>query len=176
MRRFLPLAVVSLLMSACGASLCTDNQNSIPLAGFYAMSTFEPITLDSLAIGGVGAPNDSLLLAPSSSAKQVYLPLRSTTDRTQFCIAYKQQALDYAELNDTLTFTYTSIPYFASSECGAMYHYRVTSLTYTRHLIDSVGLSDSTITNVERETVKIFFRVADSNPDDDDNENNETDL
>ncbi|MCM1163164.1 MAG: DUF6452 family protein [Muribaculaceae bacterium] len=160
MRPFLPLAAVAgMLLSACGASLCTDNQNSIPLAGFYSMATFEAISLDSLAIGGIGAPNDSLLLAPSKAADQVYLPLRSTTPSTSFCISYRQKALDYPELNDTLTFTYTSIPYFASAECGAMYHYKVSSLTYTRHLIDSVGLSDSTITNVERETVKIFFRV-----------------
>lgn len=161
----LPIAA-ALIVSGCGASLCTDNQNSIPLAGFYSMATFEPISLDSLAISGVGAPNDSLLLAPSRTASQVYLPLRSTDGGTRFCISYRQKALDYPEFNDTLTFTYTSIPYFASAECGAMYHYRVTSLTYTRHLIDSVGLTDSTITNVERETVKIFFRT--SQPDDSD--------
>lgn len=41
-----------------------------------------------------------------------------------------------------------------------MYHYKVTRFTYTRHLIDSVAMTDSLITNVDRETIKIFFRTA----------------
>lgn len=172
MRLLLPIAAAALLLSAaaCNTTGCTDNQNSIPLAGFYSMATFEPLSLDSLAIGGVGAPGDSLLLSPSSRASSVYLPLRSTAAETSFFISYRQRLLDFPELNDTITFVYTSIPYFASEECGAMYHYRITSLTHTRHLIDSVGLADSLITNVERETVEIFFRTSEPPSDETDDD------
>ena len=159
-RLLLPLLAILLLAAGCNSVGCTDNQNSIPLAGFYSMSLGQSIRPDSIAIHGVGAPGDSLLLSPTASSAQVYLPLRSTRTETSFCIRYCQRALDFVELNDTITFAYTSIPFFASEECGAMYHYRITRLTHTSHLIDSVGLSDSLVTNVERETVQIYFRTS----------------
>ncbi len=160
-----PAALAAMLLAGCNSVGCTDNHNSIPLAGFYSMSTFAPISLDSLAIGGVDAPGDSLLLAPSTQAQQVYLPLRAAQTVTEFVIAYRRKALDYPELCDTLRFEYRATPYFASEDCGAMYHYRITSLTHTCHLIDSVGISDSTVTNVERETISIFFRTAEPDTD-----------
>ncbi|MCH5325892.1 MAG: hypothetical protein J1E29_01670 [Duncaniella sp.] len=166
MRILLPIIALWLLVQGCNAVGCTDNQNSVPLAGFYSMSTLAPMNVDSIAISGIDAPNDSLLLAPSEIAHQVYLPLRANQPQTEFVISYRQHALDYPEFRDTIRIAYKSIPYFASEDCGAMYHYRITSLIHTTHLIDSIGLSDSTITNVERETISIYFRT--SNPDEDD--------
>ncbi len=133
------------------------------------MQTEEPITVDSIAVGGVGAPADTLLLKPSARGSQVYLPFRSTAQETAFYIRYEQKALNFPELYDTLTFTYTSVPYFASEDCGAMYHYNITSLQYTRHLIDSVGITDSLINNLDLEKIRIYFRTQET-PDDNDNE------
>lgn len=156
------VATVAAVAVSCNNVGCTDNQNSVPLAGFYSMSTFEQVSLSGIDVGGVGAPADSLLIKSEGfeAASQVYMPLRSTSDVTRYFISYRQPGLDSLGLADTITFRYTSIPYFASEECGAMYHYRITSLQYTRLLIDSIGLTDSTITNVERETIKIYFRTA----------------
>jgi len=154
-------------MVSCSATGCTDNQNSLPLAGFYSMATGTSITVDSLAIEGIGAPDDSLLLAPSSRVSSLYLPFRSSKDVTAYCIQYRQHRLNFPELYDTITFRYDAIPFFASEECGALYHYHVTEFTYTKHLIDSVAMTDSLITNIERETIQIYFRTA--TPDDPDN-------
>ena len=49
---------------------------------------------------------------------------------------------------------------FASAECGAMYRYHVRSFTYTTHMIDSVKMTDSLITNNDAEQIQIFFRTA----------------
>lgn len=152
------------LHTGCNSTGCTENQNSVPLAGFYSMSTGDAISVDSLAIGGVGAPNDSLLIGPSERASQVYLPLRSTETSTTFVIKYMQKALAQYGLEDRITFYYESSPWFASEECGAMYHYRITRVSHTSQLLDSVGISDSLITNIERETIGLYFRTSD--PDD----------
>lgn len=157
------------LVAGCNTTGCTDNQNSVPLAGFYSYATFDPISVPGIEIGGVGAPADSLLLKSSGSQQQVYLPLRAAHDVTKFFIHYTQPGLDDPALNDTLTFTYTATPYFASEECGAMYHYRISHLGYTRHLIDSVGMTDSLVTNVEREQIRIFFRTVETSPDEPEN-------
>lgn len=155
-------SVLFAIMSACNTIGCTDNQNSLPLAGFYSMATHQAIILDSIGIGGVG--NDSLFYGPDDRLSQAYLPFRSTEPSTSYYIRYMERKLDYPELVDTLTFTYTASPWFASEECGAMYRYRITRMDYTRHLIDSVGIVDSLITNAEMERIHIFFRTAD--PDD----------
>lgn len=148
------------LASSCSNVGCTENQNSVPLAGFYSMQTGEAIAPDSLAVGGVDAPNDTLLLGPGSRVKSLYLPFRSTHQSTEFYIQYKQKELEFFGLADTLRFEYTAIPYFASEDCGAMYHYRVTAYDYTTYLIDSVAVTDSLITNIDRETIRIFFRTG----------------
>lgn len=56
------IAAALTVMTACSAVGCTENRNSVPLAGFYSMQTEEPITVDSIAVGGVGAPADTLQL------------------------------------------------------------------------------------------------------------------
>lgn len=40
-----------------------------------------------------------------------------------------------------------------------MYRYSIEKLNYTTHLIDSVGLVDSLITNADIETIRIYFRT-----------------
>lgn len=173
--RFLAVITVITLLSAalggCNTSGCLDNQNSLPLAGFYASETGSPVSLDSLDIGGVGAVADSLLVKAGQSVSSVYLPLRSQKDFTEFFIhyAYPEQGLDDETLNDTIGFTYTSQPYFASEECGAMYRYKVSRLDYTTHLIDSVILVDSLITNVDTERLRIYFKVTTMEPEEPEN-------
>lgn len=150
--------------AGCNTSGCLENRNSIPLAGFYSMATDEAITVDSLAIGGVGAPGDSLLLEPSRTSQQVYLPLRASASATSFFIRYEQGDLADAVAPDTITLDYTSEPRFVSEDCGAMYVYRLRHIAYTRHLIDSIGVTDSLITNRDIERIKIFFRTAQPDP------------
>lgn len=156
------LALVSALLPGCNTSGCLDNQSSLPLAGFYAGSTGAEISLDSVDIGGVGAVNDSLLVTAGQSVSSVYLPFRSQCDYTAFFFhyAYPGLGLDTTAMNDTIGFSYTAEPYFASEECGAMYRYTVRHLDYTTHLIDSVVIVDSLITNTDVERIRIYFRVA----------------
>lgn len=167
MRRRLKISsiIAAVAMTAicwsCTTNGCNDNRSSIPLAGFYS-SEGKAIALDSLNIGGIGAPNDSLLLAAGTSASQVYMPLRSELEEVKYYIAYRYKALDYPQLIDTITFRYNTIPYFASEECGAMMRYHITSLGHTKHLLDSVAIvpTDSIITNVNIENLRLYFKTS----------------
>lgn len=156
-------AAVAIIVAAvsCNTAGCYDNQSSIPLAGFYADSSRNEITVDSISIGGVGAPEDSLLLN-NATASKVYLPFRADRGATSFYIHYDQEHLSDTSLNDTLTFTYSSEPFFASDECGAMYRYTITSCDYTTHLITSVEVIDPLITNADIERIHIYFRTSDT--------------
>lgn len=160
------LLMVLSLVASCTTDGCLNNQNSLPLAGFYSSSTGLAIALDSVDIGGVGAPHDSLLHTTGSTVSEVYLPFRSAAKETSFYLHYTEQALDNPIFNDTITFRYTSEPYFASEECGAMYCFRITDVQYTTHIIDSVGVADSVITNVDIQRIRIYMRteLPDENP------------
>ncbi len=41
-----------------------------------------------------------------------------------------------------------------------MYAYRLRSVVHTTHLIDSITVPDSLITNVDRTSMQIYFRIA----------------
>lgn len=151
-------ALTAATLPSCNTTGCTDNQNSLPLAGIYSYTTGNAISISGIAIGGSGAPNDSLLASPGSTVSQVYLPFRATEPFTTFYITYHQEGLEGQQ--DQVTFYYDTHPWFASEECGAMYHYRITRVAHTYVLLDSVGVSDSLITNIERETLQLFFRTA----------------
>lgn len=146
----------AIMLHGCNTTGCMDNRSSLPIAGFYSYENGAAISIDSISVGGIGAPNDSLLLAPGTQAQQVYLPFSSETDKVQFEIGY---AWKYAPPGDILTFEYETIPYFVSEECGAMYRYRITRFDYTTNLLDSVAVADSLITNVERVNIKLYYRT-----------------
>lgn len=156
----LTFLTLALIPTACNTSGCTDNQNSLPYAGFYSSTTEKEMALNTLDIFGIGAPGDSLLYSSGETLSSIYLPFRSSTDKTSYVFHYTQEGLEDPANNDTLTFRYTSEPYFASEECGAMLRYTITGFSHTRHLIDSIAITDSLITNVDNERIKIYFRTS----------------
>lgn len=154
------VAATGLLARSCGSSGCLENGSTLPLAGFYSSTTGSAIAVDSLEVRGLGAPADSMLVAPGRGTSQIYMPFRADYDAVQWVFSFHTAGLNRPELYDTITFNYTTIPYFASSDCGALYIYRVEKVTATTHLIDSVAITDSLFTNVDREQIKIYFRTA----------------
>lgn len=146
--------------AACGSSGCLENGSTLPLAGLYSSYTGAQISIDSLEVRGIGAPNDSVLIVPTRNTRSIYLPFRADYESVSWVFSVHQSAVYYPELYDTITFGYETIPYFASADCGAMYVYRLNRIAYTTHLIDSVTVTDSLFTNVDREQIKIFYRAA----------------
>ena len=172
------LAVVLMLpLSGCNTSGCTDNHSALPQMGFYNAYTKAPLTLDSLELWGVGAPGDSMLIKSGDKVQKLYFPLRYDSGYTAFCFHYdyKEQGLDNPEYNDTLRLWYTTQPYFASEECGAYYIYHITDIRYTRHIIDSIAVVDSVISNVDMERFGVYFRVSEVTEPDEPSEPDEPD-
>lgn len=143
--------VAAAALVACSNEGCMNNRNSIPMAGFYLLDGEQSISVSKLEVYGIGSPGDSLLLDTARSNHQIYLPLRGDLDRARFAFAS-------GNLADTLTINYKSWPYFDGEDCGAMWRYELTSVSYNRTLIDSVLITDPLITNIERERLMIFLK------------------
>lgn len=156
MRRLLWYIVALLgvmLIASCSGEGCTNNRNSIPLAGFYELATEQQLTVSHMPIYGVGAPNDSSLIDTLRNSQQVYLPLRG--NKTQVAFVF-----DGGSVKDTLTINYESYPYYDGEDCGAMWRYLIHDVSHTRNFIDSVLVTDPLITNIERERLMIFLRIS----------------
>lgn len=143
------------LLAACDSSDCSDNRNSLPLAGFRT-SGHDPqaISIDTLRIAGVGAPHDSVMTL--AGASQAYLPLDAQKHSTTFVLRYDDMP---QALYDTLTFTYDPQPWFGSAKCGVIYRYRMEDITHTSHMLDSVTCPGSVIDNTPGENIFIYFHT-----------------
>lgn len=160
-----PAIILMLTLSSivgCSTSECYDNQNSLPLAGFYS-STLTPqsISIDSVSILGIGAPGDSILQDSVRGLSEVYLPFRIDQNSTTYQIKYLFGLAGLYRLSDIITFNYDIVPMFVSTACGTVYYYKMNSIDYTTNLIDSVVCPSGEITNANIENLKIYFRVDD---------------
>lgn len=153
----IPAVALLAAVSSCSSEGCTNNQNSIPMAGFYDSATGDPLTISGLSVSGVGNPNDSLLLDSKHNAHQVYLPFRGSQTQTAFYFSS-------GDFSDVVTFHYDSYPYFDGEDCGAMWRYVITDVTHTGLIIDSVKVTDPLITNIERERIMIFLTLPEPEP------------
>lgn len=147
------------MLQGCNSTGCTDNKSSLPLAGFYSYQTLQPVTIANISVGAVGAPGDSLLL-DNGSANKLYMPFNIGEDNTVYFIRYTGEGMDDPRMFDTIAFHYDRIPYFASEECGAMYSYKITAVENTFHRIDSLAITRPTITNMDRECIRIYFNTS----------------
>lgn len=151
------IALAAAAVAACSSDGCLDNRSALPLAACYSSQTDEAVTLRGIAIHGIGAPGDSLLLDSTQSVSQIYLPMRAGKSETSWCLEYGIEGLNDPRFNDTVTFRYTAEPFFVSEECGAMYNYHIHSVSATAHMLDSVVVLDSLITNVDIVRIRLYF-------------------
>lgn len=159
------LIAISALLGAggCTTNDCSDNQNSLPLAGFYSSQAVpQAISVDSISVYGLGAPGNAMQLDSASRVSEVYLPFRIDEPTTTYVLSYHQKAISDPRLNDTVTFRYRSEPYFVSIGCGAIYRYVMEGIDYTTHIIDSVTCPEGVITNAAMQNLRIYFRVEES--------------
>ena len=155
------LGLIVWIITGCSTSECYDNQNSLPLAGFYSSQEVPAaITIDSITILGVGAPGDSILQDSVRSISEVYLPFRIDQESTTYAIYYLQGILGEWGIHDIITFNYEIVPMFVSAACGTVYYYKMKSIDYTTNIIDSVTCPTGEITNANVENLKIYFRVS----------------
>lgn len=158
--KILPAVAAAALLACaagCSSSGCLDNRSAIPRAEFYSSATKKSQSFNGLEIHGVHAPNDSLLIRKIQIVSNFYLPMRSSYSSTEWCIHYVRQGISDIAYNDTILFEYDSQPYFASEDCGAMFNYRITRMHNTTHVLDSVEILDSLITNVDIVRIRIYM-------------------
>lgn len=106
---------------------------------------------DSLTVSSTA---DIVLVNRKYGASSMMLPLSYTAVEDTFFLQYS------ARLVDTLWVEHQNHPYFSSMDCGMVMHYELVNIKSTNHLIDSVQIVNSGVSNTLKDNVKIYFTVA----------------
>lgn len=80
----------------------------------------------------------------------------SYSDKTSFILAYLHAK------PDTIHISHRNIPYVTNLDCGTMMLYEIQQATSTRHQLDSIQIINPNIDNNEKENIKIYFTVTDT--------------
>lgn len=145
---------VSLLASGCSEEEdCSMNARALLNCNLYTLDeetgSVRRDTLDSLTVTALGT--DSIIINRERDVKTLALPLRYTADSTVLVFRYE------AGRYDTLIIRHTNTPYFLSMDCGYQMKQTVSSISYSRHLLDSIHISDPEAGIYETENIQLFY-------------------
>lgn len=157
---YLIVVFVAILIVGCGNG-CFENRTSIPKVAFYASNAPErAISIDSISVYGVGQKTGAMIVDCGKRVTSLSLPFRNDADTTQYVVQYDMRALAQYGICDTLTFVYTRYPHFISADCGVTFNYRIDQFQYTTHMLDSAALMVEEVTNIDQETLRLYYYVA----------------
>lgn len=157
---YLIVVFVAILIVGCGNG-CFENRTSIPKVAFYASNAPErAISIDSISVYGVGQKTGAMIVDCGKRVTSLSLPFRNDADTTQYVVQYDMETLAQYGICDTLTFVYTRYPHFISADCGVAFNYRIDQFQYTTHMLDSAALMVEEVTNIDQETLRLYYYVA----------------
>jgi hypothetical protein len=103
---------------------------------------------DSLSVRGLGR-EDSLLYAGINNVTSINLPVDGTAGQTGFIV-------DFDRGTDTIWFSYETIPWFHSPECGFILNFNLLGTWHTMNVIDSIVIVTSEITTFDDTNLRIY--------------------
>lgn len=109
----------------------------------------DTLTLDSLHVTALGT--DSIILNRGAKVGSFSLPLRYTNDTTTFVLKYINN------IKDTIRVIHTNTPKFISMDCGYQVSQVVEKVSYTKHQLDSIYISDEEANTTGTENLQLFY-------------------
>ena len=147
---FIGLLVCSLLAGSCSGSDCSLGGEPMLRFTFINSRTHAPVKLfDSLSVTALDT--DTILINRDKHIDHISLPLSYTAPQTTFVLHYSRL------LQDTIRLTHENSPHFISTDCGIAMFHKLTNITYTQILIDSIRLVNSDVNDYEKENYRIYY-------------------
>jgi hypothetical protein len=145
MKRFILLISLLTLLGAC-KEIFDPPPFSMVQANIFNSST----GIQVAPLVSVNVLDFRPYLYKDSLVNSLYLPL-SAIDSSIFLVSFDGIA-------DTIIFKHQTILNYASMESGFYYTYHINSIKHTNHRIDSISISDSTVTDTWNENIKVNIR------------------
>jgi len=145
MKRILFLVFLSILCQAC-REVYEDPPQALVEAMFMDSKTEKPIS-SKVSVIGIGQEsywvNDTLVSG-------MILPLSPDTI-TKFSMSFDSKT-------DTIVFIHDTFKKYDSMETGFYYDFKIKSVSSTNHRIDLIVITDSLVTKIWHENIKIYLR------------------
>jgi hypothetical protein len=155
MRKIVPRSLIPVLsgliiiLYSCAQASCFDETESYLKASLYNTSFAKILAPDSLTLYGMS--RDSIIYNKVADLTVALIPLNDTAQRSSFVIKING-------ITDTIEFRYSSYPHLISKECGYTYYHHLDTLPiFTKHIIDTILIESSTITNLKIENITIKY-------------------
>jgi hypothetical protein len=143
------LTVVIMAITACTSGNCVEDTVPYVTTNIYSSTKKTVVKCDSIIVTAKSTAGDTLLTKEKSVSVFTF-----TLDpsNTQSKLIFK---LD--NVIDTVVITYTSSPYYISSACGYTICHRITDLTFTDNIIDSLVLENKSITLDGKSNLRLYY-------------------
>lgn len=145
--------LVGMAMACSEEPDCSDNARRYLYCNLYTTDTEYGVaqrdTLDSLSI--TAFYTDSVILNREANVTTLTIPLRYTADSTELVFHYSM------DVTDTLIIRHDNTPYFLSMDCGYQMQHSVTSVSYSRHRLDSIHISNPDANIYGTENLQLYY-------------------
>lgn len=140
---------VVLLFISCTQGSCFEETESYLKASFYSYTTKKNTAPTSLTLSGL---NDTTkIYNKATGVIHGLFPLNASEPSCIFIIIING-------VSDTVKFQYDTYPHLISKECGYTYYHTLESEpVQSYHAIDSIGIINKTITNLNVENIRIYY-------------------
>jgi hypothetical protein len=156
MRKLIPenlailLSGLTLILFSCTPESCLEETEAFVKASFYNKVTQKPLTPDSVTIYGLNMDTVKLY-KKALKLEPALIPLNASVPECIFIVIING-------ITDTVQFRYSSYPHLVSKECGyTFYHQLDTEINHTHHGIKHIYTSNSTITTINEENIRIYY-------------------
>lgn len=146
-------AVTGFIASCSEEADCSGTTRPMMQCNLYKLNAesgeVEKDTLETVTV--TAAVTDSVIVNRQQSVKEFSLPLQYTADSTKLVFHYSDV------LRDTLVVFHTNTPYFLSMDCGYQMKQSITSVRYTRNVLDSISIRSKEASIYGTENLKLFY-------------------
>jgi hypothetical protein len=146
MKRLIVPIFILIIVMGCKEVFVAPPQ-ALLLATFYRSSTNLAVSPE---ITAQGFGRDSFLVYRQTGSSMLF-PL-TFKDTTQYVLS-----MDTISKPDSITFIHQSTKKYASVETGFYYEYKLLSVNFTHHRIDSLKIIDSLVTTKWHENIKLYL-------------------
>lgn len=145
--------LISIAVSSCaGESDCSMAGRPMLFCTINKVENDKAVadTLDSLTVTAFFT--DSTIINNIKNVSSVSLPLRYTNDTTTLVFHYSRIS------TDTIIIEHSNKPTFISMDCGYEVKQDILKLTYSKHRLDSVRVTNTSTNTNETKNLELFFR------------------
>lgn len=144
--------LIGIVSSCAGESDCSTAGRAMLLGVINKVEDGKAVadTLDSLTITALYT--DSIILNNQKDVRDINIPLRYTNDTTSLVLRYSRTT------TDTIVIVHNNQPTFISMDCGYEVKQEIQKLTYSRHLLDSVQITNTSTNTNGTKNLELFHK------------------